>query len=212
MSRRLYQLMSGKLARVENGMNVVHKSVDADGKPFIFIPTQSEYDANKWRLKAVGWEQSESVQSERSQMLETAAAALEPFLSKLPQAEQIQRRAVFHEAIVAALQDDSDQDFAETVAESVPVTAEPVPAPIPSVSAALPVDTRKQDAPQASIANMTQGQAIAYVAAASDEAELDRLLLEESGNRARMKVVAAIEKRRDEIRNAEDDVVRADAG
>ena len=208
MAKRLYQLMSGKLARVENGINVIHKAVDADGKPFIFIPTQSEYDANKSRLKAVGWESSGDVQSERMQMLEAAALAVEPFLSKLPLVEQTARRAAFHEAIVEAMRDDNDQDFAETVTEPAETVTEPVPATVP-------VNIHKADAAQAvqvSIANMTQGQVIALVAVTADEAELDRLLLEESGNRARMKVVAAIEKRRDEIRNAEDDVVRADAG
>lgn len=197
MARRLYQLMSGKLGRTENGINVIHKSVDSDGKPFIFIPTASEYVANKFRLKAVGWEPSGDVQSERMQMLEAAAMAVEPFLSKLPLAEQVERRAVFYEAIVAVMHEDGDQDFAETVTEPVPV--------------AVPVDIRKVDIPQASITNMTQGQAIAHVAVVSDEAELDRLLLDESGNKSRMKVVAAIEKRRDEIRNIEDERAQADA-
>ena len=199
MSRRLYQLMSGKLARIEDGINVIHKSVGADGKPFIFIPTQSEYDANKWRLKAVGWESSGDVQSERMQMLEAAAVAVEPFLSKLPLAVQIERRAAFHEAIVAVMHEDGDQDFAETVAESLPAT--------------IPVNIRKQEdtAPQVSISNMTQGQAIAYAAIVADETELDRILLEESGSKSRMKVVAAIEKRRDEIRQVEDECTQADA-
>ena len=58
---------------------------------------------------------------------------------------------------------------------------------------------------------MTQGQAIAHIAVVADETELDRLLLEESGNKARIKVIAAIENRRDEIRTVEDERSRTDA-
>lgn len=198
MAKRLYRLMSGKIARIENGVNVVHKA------PWDFLPTQDEYAANKFRLKAVGWEKTDNAEStERSQALEAAIAVLEPFILTLPDRERDRRLSAVREAIVSALRDEGEPEF----------TAEPVKSDEP-ISANIPENSRKSDEPKpptSGIVTLSQRDAMTLVASVDTETELDRLLLEESGSRGRMKVIAAIEKRRDEIRQVEDERVRADA-